>query len=74
MRRTIPINPQTAAAVAARRRMHGLTQNAVALEVALSESTISKIETARVPCPPQTAAAIERAIDRLTAAQARAAL
>ncbi len=73
MRRTNPISPQIAAAIAARRKHHGLTQNAVALEVALSEATISKIETARVPCPPEMVVLIERAIERLGDEKAQSA-
>ncbi len=69
MRRTTPISPQTAAAIAARRRQHGLTQNEIALEVGISEGSISKIETARVPLSPGTAEAIERAIERLAGQQ-----
>ncbi len=74
MRRTTPISPQIAAAIAARRRAAGLTQNTLALEVGLSEATISKLETSRVPCPETTLIVIERAIDRLVADRARTAL
>jgi len=70
MRRTTPISPQTAAAIAARRRQCGLTQNDVALEIGLSEGSISKIETARVPLTSETATAIEQAIQRLAGEKA----
>jgi transcriptional regulator with XRE-family HTH domain len=65
MRRTIPIDPAVAAALAARRRAARLTQNDIARALNVSEATISKIETARVGVDPATCSAIERAIERL---------
>lgn len=65
MRRTIQIDPAGATALAERRRRAGVTQNAVALAVGLSEGTISKIETARVPVSSATRECIEAAIDGL---------
>ncbi len=62
MRRTTPIDPHTAAAIAARRRAAGIPQNALALAIGVSEGTISKIETCRVPVTSEVRAAIERAM------------
>lgn len=49
MRRTIPIDPQAATAIAAKRQATGIPQNPLALAIGVSEGTISKIETCRVP-------------------------
>lgn len=65
MRRTIPIDPATAASLATRRRNAGLSQNQVALELGVSEAAISHMETARTPVSAATRAAIEEAITRL---------
>lgn len=62
MRRTIPIDPNAAARLAARRRAAGLTQNALALAAGLSEASISKLETARVPLYPSALEAIDRVL------------
>jgi len=66
MRRTTPIDPEAAAALAARRRACRVTQNALALELGVSEGTISKLETARVPISHAFAARIDAAMDHLT--------
>lgn len=60
-----PIDPQLGATLAERRRAARVTQNEIALELAVSEGTISKIETARVPVPPHVRAAYEAALNRL---------
>ncbi len=60
-----PIDPQLGATLAERRRAARVTQNEIALELAVSEGTISKIETARVPVPPHVRAAYESALNRL---------
>lgn len=65
MRRTTPIDPEAAAALAARRRACRVTQNALALELGVSEGTISKLETARVPISHALAAHIDAAMERL---------
>ena len=46
-----------------RRRGLRLTQNDVAIAAELSESTIAKLETLRLPYTPEHRAAIERALD-----------
>jgi transcriptional regulator with XRE-family HTH domain len=66
MRRTIPIDPATAAALRARRRSRHISQNALALELGVSEATVSKWETARVGVSPPLVARIEAALERLT--------
>ncbi len=73
MRRTIPIDPQTAAAITARRRAAGIPQNTLALAIGVSEGTISKIETCRVPVTPEMREALERAFADLTRARVVAA-
>ena len=60
-----PIDPQLGATLAERRRAARVTQNEIALELAVSEGTISKIETARVPVPPHVRTAYESALNRL---------
>ncbi len=62
MRRTYPLDSDTARRVATRRKAAGMTQNALALRVNVSESTITKIETLRVPLAPTLLAAIENAL------------
>lgn len=62
MRRITPIDPQTAAALVARRRAVGISQNALALAIGVSEGTISKIETCRVPITPEMRQALDEAL------------
>lgn len=66
MRRTIPIDPDAAAALQARRRARRIRQNALALELGVSEATVSKWETARVGMSPALTARIDEALERLT--------
>jgi DNA-binding transcriptional regulator YdaS (Cro superfamily) len=62
VKRSHPIDPALAAHLAARRRAAGLSQNALALRLGLSESVITKCETCRVPLSPERRAAIEQAL------------
>jgi len=66
MRRTIPIDPNVAAALRVRRRSRHISQNALALALGVSEATVSKWETARVGVSPALAARIEDALERLS--------
>jgi len=66
MRRTIPIDLAAADALRARRRTRHISQNDLALELGVSEATVSKWETARVGVSPALAARIEEALERLT--------
>lgn len=66
MRRTIPIDPNVAAALRVRRRTRHISQNDLALALGVSEATVSKWETARVGISPALAALIEEALERLT--------
>ena len=65
MRRTIPIDPAGAAALRARRRARHITQNALALELGVSEATVGKWETARVGLSPALTARIDEALEQL---------
>ncbi len=65
MRRTIPIDPNVAATLRARRRARHITQNALALELGISEAMISKFETSRLGVSPTLAARIDEALERL---------
>ncbi len=63
MRRIYPLDPASAQRLTNRRRTLGLTQNAIALATGLSESTIAKLETLRLPFSPEHRAVIDRTLD-----------
>lgn len=71
MRRTTVIDPGLAASLATRRRASRVTQNALALELGVSEGMISKWETCRVPVPPSLAARIEAALAQIAQKRGR---
>jgi DNA-binding transcriptional regulator YdaS (Cro superfamily) len=71
VKRSHAIDPVLAAALAARRRAVGLSQNELALRLGLSESVITKCETCRVPVSPERRAAIERALAEAQSCRAR---
>jgi transcriptional regulator with XRE-family HTH domain len=59
MKHHIVPDPALAERLAIRRREAGLTQNDVALRLRISESRVTKIETARIAPPADLVAAIE---------------
>ena len=62
MHRLYPIDPELARRMAERRRRLRLTQNQVALAAGLSESTVAKLETSRLPFSPEHLSAVECAL------------
>jgi transcriptional regulator with XRE-family HTH domain len=63
MKRIHPLDPALAAALAARRRALGWSQNRLALAARLTEGLVAKLETNRVPITPEHRAALEAALE-----------
>lgn len=60
--RRYPLDRELAQGFVHRRRELRLTQNDVALAAGLSESTVAKLETLRLPFTPEHRAAVERVL------------
>ena len=62
MKRLYPLDHALAAGMVARRRALRWSQNRLALEAALSEGLVAKLETLRVPYSPEHLRAVEAAL------------